>query len=88
MRVICINALNRPTKVPIEQWIKEGEIYTVMRIVRLALQQDKLGLLLKEIKMEDSCFPYEFYDGDRFAIIDEPLTTTKEVEKEADLELI
>jgi|TARA_R110001606_G_scaffold131353_3_gene267276 hypothetical protein len=90
MKVICINDSSKPNKIPNEQWIKKGEAYTVTRIVRLALQQDTMGLLLKEVKMDNSCFPYEFYDADRFAIIDETLVKTEESikEKEADLEVI
>jgi hypothetical protein len=89
MKVICINDSKKPSKIPEEQWIKAGETYTVTRIVRLALQQDKMGLLLKEVKMDNSCFPYEFYDANRFALKEESLATEESnLEKEADLEVI
>lgn len=90
MKVVCINDSNKPKKIPDDQWIKAGDEYTVTRVVRLALQNDKLGLLLKEVKMDDSCFPYKFYDADRFAIVNTSLIAADEaeVEKEADLEVI
>jgi len=89
MKVICINDSKKPAKIPEEQWIKAGETYTVTRIVRLALQQDKMGLLLKEVKMDNSCFPYEFYDADRFALREELLAAEEsKLEQEADLEIV
>jgi hypothetical protein len=78
MKVRCINSSNKPKQIPEDQWVKEGEIYTVTRIVRLALQQDRLGLILKEIKLVD-CFPYEFYDSNRFEPIDDK--TEREIKK-------
>ena len=86
MKVLCINASNKPKQIPDDQWIKEGETYTVTRIVRPALQQGVLGLILKEIKLID-CFPYEFYNSDRFIPINETLDREKEeTVKEADLD--
>jgi hypothetical protein len=67
MRVICINDKNRPPQIPIEQWVKEGEIYTITEIVRLALQSNKLGVLLKEVQIGPEYFPYEYFDMIRFA---------------------
>ena len=90
MRVICINASNKPKSIPVEQWIKEGEVYTVVRVVRLSLQQDKLGLILKEVQLAN-CFPYEFYDSERFTPVDDVKEEKEEVEeiaKEVDLDLV
>ena len=87
MRVLCINDSNKPSKITEDQWIKKGEIYTVTRVVRLALQKDKLGLILKEIKLDKSCFPYEFYDSERF-IVAEEVMEKEELIKEADLDSI
>lgn len=65
MKVLCVDDTNKPKKIPNDQWIKEGETYTVTRIVRLALQQDRFGFILKEVQLVD-CFPYEYYDSNRF----------------------
>ena len=91
MRSICIDSSNKPTKVPIEQWIKEGEVYTIIKVVKMGLQDGKYGVLLKEVQMSADCFPYEYYDADRFIPLDirvyEAVEEKEEV-LEADLELI
>jgi hypothetical protein len=86
MKVRCINASNKPKQIPDDQWVKEGEIYTVIRVVKLSLQQDRLGLILKEIKLIE-CFPYEFYDSNRFEPFEED-SKKEEVVKEADFDFI
>ena len=91
MKAICIDASNKPSKIPDSEWIVEGEVYTITRIVRMGLQQNKFGVLLKEIKLSTSSFPYEVYDADRFLPIDllaEAFKKEEETVKEADLELI
>lgn len=89
MKVICINSSNKPTKIPVEQWIKEGEAYTVIKVVQMGLQDGKYGFLLKEVQMSADCFPYEYYDADRFIPLDTRVANMQEeVVKEADLELI
>ena len=91
MKMVCIDSSNKPAKVPVEQWIKEGETYTVIKIVKMGLQDKKYGVLLKEVQMSADCFPYEYYDADRFIPLD--IRVYEAVEKkeevlEADLELI
>jgi hypothetical protein len=81
MKVICINDKSRPVKIPIEEWIKEGEQYTVTKVVNMGLQKNKLGFLLKEVQLGKKSFPYEFYDAERFAPVTEVV-----VKEEAELE--
>jgi len=89
MKVICINSSNKPVKVPIEQWVKEGETYTIIKLVTMGLQDGRHGVLLKEVQMSADCFPYEYYDADRFVPLDTRVANMEEeVVKEADLELI
>jgi hypothetical protein len=77
----------------IEEWVKEGDTYTVTRIVRMGLQKETYGFLLKEVQLSSRSFPYELYDASRFLPI-ELLSNMKEEEKkeviieEACLELI
>lgn len=77
MKVICINSDNKPTKIPLEQWIQKGETYTITRLIHLAITPGKMGVLLKEVQLDASCFPYEFYDADRF--VPEELISNKEL---------
>ena len=91
MRVVCIDSSNKPSKVPENEWIKEGEIYTITRIVRMGFQDNVFGVLLKEIQLSSKSFPYELYDMSRFLPIDlltEVYSEKEETVKEADLELI
>ena len=91
MKVICINSSNKPTKIPVEQWIKEGEAYTVIKVAQMGLQDGKYGFLLKEVQMSADCFPYEYYDADRFIPLDMRVYEAQEKKEEvleADLELI
>jgi len=91
MRAICIDASNKPSKIPDNEWIVEGEVYTITRVVRMGLQDNKFGVLLKEVKLSSNSFPYELYDAERFLPIDllsQAFEETRETVKEADLELI
>lgn len=81
MKVICIDADNKPKNVPVEEWVKEGDMYNVTRIVRMGLQKDTYGYLLKEVQLSSRSFPYELYDAIRFLPI-ELLSTMKEDKKE------
>jgi hypothetical protein len=85
MKVICINSDNKPAKIPLEQWIKKGEEYTITRLIHLAITPGKMGVLLKEVQLSPSCFPYEFYDADRFAPI-ELLSNEESVSEVVNLE--
>jgi hypothetical protein len=91
MKAVCIDSSNKPKKIPSSEWITEGEIYTITRIVRMGLEKNKFGVLLKEVQLSSLSFPYELYDAARFLPLD-ILASTKEEEevtvKEADLELI
>ena len=90
MRAICIDSSDKPSKIPQNEWITEGETYTITRIVRMGLEKNKYGVLLKEVQLSSQSFPYELYDAARFwplnilAIIKEEEEVT---DKEADLEL-
>ncbi|MFZ9454255.1 MAG: hypothetical protein ACO27Q_03410, partial [Bacteroidia bacterium] len=70
MRAICIDASNKPSKIPDNEWVVEGEVYTITRVVRMGLQDNKFGVMLKEVKLSSSSFPYELYDAERFLPID------------------
>lgn len=67
MKVVCINDSNRPKQIPEDKWIKKGVEYTLVKLVRLNIQANKLGASLEEITLDESCFPYEYFDADRFS---------------------
>jgi len=83
MKVICIDNSKKPKNVPIEEWVQEGDTYTVTRIVRMGLQKDIYGFLLKEVQLSSRSFPYELYDSSRFLPID--LLSMMKEEKEEEI---
>jgi len=91
MKAVCIDSSNKPKKIPDSEWITEGTTYTITRIVRMGLEKNKYGVLLKEVQLSSQSFPYELYDAARFLPLD-LLANMKEEEevtvREADLELI
>ena len=86
MKVICIDADKKPKNVPIEEWVKEGEMYNVTRIVRMGLQKETYGFLLKEVQLSSRSFPYELYDASRFLPIELLSTKEEEIEEEVNIE--
>ena len=89
MKAICIDDKNRPAKVPQNEWIVEGETYTITKIVRMGIQDNKFGVLLKEVQLSSQSFPYELYDADRFIPLDIKIyEKEEETVKEVDFELI
>lgn len=65
MRVVCVNDSNKPDKIPTNQWIKKGNVYTVVKAVKMGIQANTLGFDLEEVNLT-GCFPYEYYDAKRF----------------------
>lgn len=71
MKVVCLNDKNRPKQIPPDKWIKAGNIYTVIETTLMNIQRNKVGLKLAEIELGQSCFPYEYFDADRFRVASE-----------------
>lgn len=80
MKVICINSQGKPDKISSEEWIQEGEMYTVYQIDRMGLQHGKLGFKLEEIELTENSFPYEYYDAERFRPV-EPMLILETVKQ-------
>ena len=91
MRAVCIDSSDKPAKIPENEWLTEGTIYTITRIVRMGLERNKYGVLLKEVQLSSQSFPYELYDAARFLPLDILVNIKEEEEvtvKEDDLELV
>lgn len=82
LKVICINAENKPKRVSPYEWVKEGEIYTVIEISKMGLQAGRFGYKLKEVQLSEQSFPYEYYNSDRFV----PVVPLKQALKEEQVE--
>jgi hypothetical protein len=81
VKCICINDKNRPSKIPQEKWLKEGEEYTII-FTLIVLPQKTLAVQLEEIDLDESCMPYEFFLANRFAFTQEELEKLIEFIKE------
>ena len=69
MQVVCINDKDKPAIIPQEEWIEEGNVYTVVSIRKMGLQHETLGYELEEVALTERSAPFEFYDAERFAIL-------------------
>lgn len=70
IRAFCIDDKNKPKEVADTFWIKEENQYTIEYIYRSLNPNcfDELMVELKEVKMDSSCLPYQYYSLKRFAI--------------------
>lgn len=69
IEVICLDDKNKPSIIPQEKWIKEGEKYTISHIYRMANPQQKglQGCSVKEINLDDEKYlPYNCFKMTRF----------------------
>lgn len=83
MKVICINDKNKPKIIPNEEWVVEGKVYTVEKVIPLGLKPGRFGYILKEVKLSEESSPYETYATERFGIIGGVITAEgKEVSVE------
>ena len=87
MKVICIDASNKPKRIADSEWIQAGVVYTVVATMNMGLQSGKIGLKLKEVELSSLSFPYEYYDASRFLPI-EGLILQEEQVREEELDLI
>ncbi len=69
MKAICIDSSNKPETISEYEWIEEGVVYTITRIVELGKDSDKLGIALQEVELTSASAPYKFYALERFLII-------------------
>jgi hypothetical protein len=72
VKCICIDDKNRPSKIPQNKWLKEGEEYTII-FTLMVLPQKTLAVQLEEIDLDESCMPYEFFLANRFAFTKDEL---------------
>jgi len=89
--VICIDDSNKPKRISPMEWIAEGQVYTVVEIAKMNLQNNKLGYRLKEVQLSEQSFPYEYYNAERFLPIETLVQVAEELKSEeipADLELV
>jgi hypothetical protein len=70
MKIMCVNDKNRPQEIPIEKWLESGKVYTLIAVQHL-LSSGSIGFELDEITLDEACFPYHYFNPERFVPIDE-----------------
>jgi hypothetical protein len=64
-KVICIKDNNRPNEIPTSNWVKKGEVYTVIEIKQMNQQGKLIGFKLEEIDLTPF-YPYQYFSSERF----------------------
>ena len=67
IRCICIDDRLRPNDIPLSKWVKEGEEYNII-FATVVLPQGLLAFQLQEIDLDNTCYPYQYFAANRFAI--------------------
>lgn len=78
-KIMCINDLNKPQEIPQDKWPQAGEVYTLIG-VQFLLSSNSLGFELAEITLDESCFPYHYFNPERFVPVEETELNALEAE--------
>ena len=70
VKVECIDDKNRPPEIPKEKWPVEKKHYHITQVYLHKNQNNIQGVLLKEIALDGSNWPYVSYKMSRFALLD------------------
>lgn len=76
-KVICLDDKNRPDGIPTSKWVKKGQPYTVIEVVKLQLQNGLLAYKLEELNIDD-CIPYQYFAAFRFGHPINPINLKEE----------
>jgi hypothetical protein len=72
IKCVCIDAEDRPSKIPQHKWLEKGKEYTLAFSITV-LPQKKLAFQVQEIDLDDSCSPFTWFLANRFAFREEDL---------------
>lgn len=70
IKIMCVDDANKPQEIPQDKWITRGEVYTLIGVQPL-LSSNSMGFELAEIKLGEECFPYHYFNPNRFIPIEE-----------------
>lgn len=62
MKVLCVDDSNRPSDVPIDEWIIKGETYTVDKVIN-NLKHGRNGPIGKSFKLKEVSIKSDKYSG-------------------------
>lgn len=72
IKCVCINADNRPSKIPQHKWLEKDKEYT-LAFSMTVLPQKQLAFQVHEIDLDDSCSPFTWFLASRFSFKKEDL---------------
>lgn len=72
MKVLCINDKMKPKEIPESKFVKEGEWYELLMVIR-CMPANVIGFQFVEPFLDESCHPYICYLGTRFAILEKDI---------------
>jgi hypothetical protein len=65
IKCICIDDGRKPIEIPREKWPEQGREYHIVYVAFLQ-PSGQMAFQLKEINLDESCLPYEYFAADRF----------------------
>jgi hypothetical protein len=77
IKCLCIDAENKPSKIPQHKWLEKGKEYT-LAFSMTVLPQKKLAFQVEEIELDDSCSPFTWFLANRFVFREEDLERLSE----------
>ena len=78
---MCLDISGKPESIKTQDWLEEGKIYTVIKVIRAKIQ-NKLGYVLEEVSTNDPAF--FGYSTSRFAL---PISVLEEMMKSGEIEV-
>lgn len=81
IKCICIDDRNKPTTIPDHKWIKKNKEYNIIS-ARVVLPQKQLAVQLLEINLDETCAPFTYFLGKRFAIDERDVESLMELIEE------
>lgn len=82
IKVVCVNAKNKPSDFPSTFWIEEEELYTVTKVQKMAAQKNAIAFVLAEITLPEDC-TYDSFLASRFRLASEDDLLAAEALEEA-----
>jgi hypothetical protein len=79
--VICLNDKNIPPIIPPHLRIKEGEEYSIKRVLKMGRQKGVFGLVLEGMELPIDC-PYDSWDSRRFGVPVDDIDISDALEEE------
>lgn len=77
---VCIDAKNKPKKIPLNKWISEGVQYSIIHI-GTSVNRKIPTCTLQEVQLDESCKPFDGFRLDRFAFTEEGFVKLLELMK-------